>query len=215
MHDVSRWQISVKRLDRRSPPVPFELETVEFPEGYAKKVHSYVDDFSLLCPRWEPGGAYRISIADKSIEVTIARQPFVPDSCSVDVWESEFGSVTSMTRAGSCNVTFPAYRLGIEMSGGVVERWGESLLYLTIVDDELAWRPTKSLCSDVPAGWSWVGPMRELLYCECYREGGTRFSPAEWVLTPGEHEVTMIAWLPGVACATATREVSLDCGAGH
>jgi len=148
MHDVSRWQISVKRLDRRSPPVPFELETVEFPEGYAKKVHSYVDDFSLLCPRWEPGGAYRISIADKSIEVTIARQPFVPDSCSVDVWESEFGSVTSMTRAGSCNVTFPAYRLGIEMSGGVVERWGESLLYLTIVDDELAWRPTKSL---------WVG----------------------------------------------------------
>ena len=215
IRNAKRWEISVKRLDRRSPPVPFKIETVEYPMGYALLRNGYADQkLSLVCPEWEAGGTYRVTVLNESIDVTVSSQRFQDEGSSIDIWQDEHGQVKTVTLRGSCSVTFPAHRLGIEMTGATLDRWGGALVYFTIVDDDSAWRPVRELCAPkVWPGESWVGTAQELLYCGCWAEG-QRYDDsrdATYILSTGEHKVTMIGWLPGVTHVTATTTVSLAC----
>lgn len=201
-------ECAVWRLGEQETLVPCWLSPVDFPRSYDWKQHdsSREDRLWLVCADWEPGSRYRIDMGRQSIDVEVASQPFVSTECAIDIWENGIGDVETMTLHGSCTVRFSAHRVGVEISGDAIDQWRDALLYFTIIDGEIVWRPRKSVCSKMPPGQSWVGPTRELLYWCCEGSGG-----AYAKLSKGKHSVRMIAWLPGVWQVAATTEVTLGC----
>lgn len=178
----------------------------------------------LLVPRqgMKAGQVYRFS---RVAEVTQGEPPEPTQSVEVTVGETAFDrkvaielraealgkdTIGTTTLAGSCQTEIEAARARIELVWpGPAEKWRPSLFFLTTVDGQ-PWRPTESLCHQVPPGSSWQGPGRELLFATCaLGEYGIR--PA-LSLKEGEHRVEMKVWLPGTeAVATATTTVSLRC----
>ena len=209
-----RLECSVTKLDEHQSTVPSRLSAVDFPRGYSWKQHdsSSEDRQWLVCADWEPGNRYRISLSNRSkeqrsVEVEIGTEPFVPSQCTISTYEDGIGDVETETLRGSCRVRFSAHRVGVEIAGGAIDRWRGALLYFTFVDRDVIWRPRDSVCSNVVPGQSWVGPARELLYWCCAGNGCGAYS----VLSKGEHAVKMIAWLPGVGQVDASKEISLGC----
>ena len=200
------WErVELWLVDGTKIRVPFRVEVVPYPPGWAGKTRAQgADSLTLLCTNWEPGAKYRLGSGPGALEFSISKEPFLIESCGIDVWENTQGSVTALSTAGSCSAHFNAHRVAIELSQNEVMRWGDALLYYTVVDDEY-WHPSKSLCDYVPRGRSWVGNGRELLYSACYGRG------PDINLKSGEHRVTMIAWLPGVKECRATATVRLGC----
>jgi hypothetical protein len=201
---------TVTKLGASESSISCKLSAVDYPREYIWKQHDFSSEHRLwlICAHWEPGSRYRVTMGkEKSIDVEIAREPFVSDVCGINVWEDSIGDVETATVLGSCRVRFSAHRVGVEISGDSIEMWRGALLYFTIVDGRTVWRPTASICSSVPAGDSWVGPTRELLYWSCDGNGGRASS----VLSKGEHSVKMIAWLPGVSQVNASTKVQLGC----
>lgn len=193
------------RFDEYEREVPFTFEAVPYPSGWAGRDNEPGHELTLLCADWVPGASYRLGRGPYATEFSVSPDSFTTDTSTFGIWESKRGPVTSMTLVGSCSTRFSAYRLGIEMSEQVT-RWNEALLYYTVVDDK-GWRPSKSLCDPTYLGRSWVGFGRELLYCACSGSGGAPYSN----LSSGQHEVMMIAWLPGVYECRATTTVRLGC----
>lgn len=201
----ANWDVvPIMRVDRPQSQVPFKVEKIAYPEPLRKGRGGSMT-FALLCPDWEPGGTYRIGARPYGVEVTISMDAFVPDTSQIDIWENEMGEVT--TGGGTtCSITFDAHRLGIEMSGREVKKWGASLMYFTVVDGTVHWHPTRSYCVHAIPGRSWVGPSRDLLYSSCNGSVGAFEN-----LSSGKHTVAMIAWLPGVGEIIAKKEVVFDC----
>lgn len=201
----AHWErVPIDRVDKQESPVPFKVEKIPYPENLRKGRGGSMT-FALLCPEWEPGGVYRIGTGPRAIEVTISTEDFVPDTSQIDIWEDEIGKVTA-GGGTACSMTLDAHRVGIEMSGREVEKWGAALLYFTVVDGTERWQPTRSMCADRTIGRSWVGPTRDLLYSSCSSGSGLFEN-----LTRRKHVVTMVAWLPGVGLTSATREIEFRC----
>lgn len=113
------------------------------------------------------------------------------ESASIEVGEQKIESLTVSTRKGSCATTISAASRKVRLKLPTqMEKWRQFLLYSTTVDGR-GWRPSPSLCQQVPHGTSWVGPGLDLLYASC--SGG---KPAD-DLPEGTHTVELEAWLPG------------------
>jgi hypothetical protein len=110
-------------------------------------------------------------------------------------------------RGGLCSMGISAAQLPVSLRlPPAAEPWRNALLYDVTLDGERAWRPAHSSCEEVPHGTSWVGQSKELLFVSCSD------APVAEPLSPGEHLVTMRAWLPGTDLVlTAVRRVSLAC----
>jgi len=201
------WDVvPLYRLGETETRIPFQIRRLVYPDDWAgRSRRSGVDSLTIVCADWIPGERYRLGSGPHVTEFSVSTTPFVSDSCNVEVWEDTHDTVTTFGGA-SCSVRFMAHRVGIEMSNEVL-RWGDGLLYYTVVDGKI-WRPTKSLCAPrIAPGRSWVGSGRELLFCGCE----WKRTLADIVLGAGQHEVTMIAWLPGVQECRATTTVRLGC----
>jgi hypothetical protein len=199
-----------------SPRMEVHLERIQLPPEYRSKSSAWSgvdnDSLYLICAQWEPGATYRIWMGnDQAILTHISTEPFVARPSKVEVWSNEQSVISTSTARGSCSTQFDARRVGVEMSGDDIDLWRDALLYLTIVDDKIAWRPVDDLCDSVAPGKSWVGTARELLYCDCAPEVEKSAHAPIWSLEAGKHTVRMIAWLPGVAQTVATTTVSLSC----
>lgn len=193
--------------------VPFKVESLALPKSYSAAAGGPERSarISLICPEWSPGESYRIGIDALSIVVHVDEGSFAAANATIEEWKDTRGNLQTLTYGGSCSVMIRAHQIGVEIFGDTVDRWRGALLYFTIVDDVLAWQPRPSLCSELPPGMSWVGNARELVYCECPKSDEPPRGERALRLDPGEHSVTMIAWLPGVAEVSAVTNVKLVC----
>lgn len=197
-------------------PVDFTIQSIPCPDSYSSAVRadSHTPDsraIALICFDRRPGETYRVSLDKKSILVHASNDELKESACEVQVWKNSRGDLTTMTLWGMCSVTIDAQSVGVELVGDLVDRWKESLLYLTVVDGKIAWKPQEGLCSHELPGISWVGRGRELVYCDCSRAEPDQPREATWCLPKGAHTITMIAWLPGVTEVSASTTVTLAC----
>jgi len=229
LKDVSPKNIQIVLIEpfrhdqgARTPPLETVIETPPFPDEYARTYNPWQrgktgrgDNGSLflICAKWQSGATYRIWLKDSRQEIIIhvSTQPFESAPHKIDIWQSEQTRVLTSTAHGSCSTVFDGFRVGVEMTGETTRLWREALLYLTVVDDTLTWRPEFDICEEVPAGRSWVGTARELLYGHCGSEQDALIDGPLWNLTQGYHDVKMIAWLPGVSQVSGKGTVFIGC----
>ena len=142
-----------------------------------------------------------------TFKVLSARIPAVEPGAALVVGEQKVGGLRVSTRKGSCSteITAASRPLELRLPPGLA-KWRQFFLYSTLVDGR-GWRPSPTICDNVPHGMSWVGPGRELIYATC--GGGT---PSD-SLAEGEHTVEVVAWLPGTpTLIRASNKVALSCG---
>lgn len=121
-----------------------------------------------------------------------------------------------VSAGASCSVEIDAAAAAITLRlPPRLERWREVLLYTVTVDGREIWKPSTSLCRDIPPGHSWEGRTRELVYAACGPDDEYgRISRARSNLEPGTHDVLMTAWWPGVeTTVSAAATVQLTCDA--
>ncbi|HEX6942596.1 MAG TPA: hypothetical protein VF128_06690 [Gemmatimonadaceae bacterium] len=198
-----------------SPTLPVEYTTKYNPWNRAEVRQGDGGPISLICTDWQPGGTYRIRLMNEEIIIHVSKKGFKAGAHTIDEWQNERAVVLTSTASGSCSTVLSAHCVGVQMNGDAVNQWRDALLYFTVVDDAMAWRPEFSICDPIPPGMSWVGPTRELVYGDCGRErepqGLVMSARPLWNLAPGPHDVTMIAWLPGVTTVRATKTVVIAC----
>jgi hypothetical protein len=234
LKDVSKDRVQIIRVGedfferiaaRESVMVDAEIESPPLPEEYAGTHNPWqrgtsgegdAGRVSLICAAWEPGGTYRVRLPQQEIIIHVAKRAMEIDQHKIGIWQNERSAVLTSSAGGSCSTVFTGHRVGVELTGEAVDQWRDALLYLTVVDRQMVWRPEYDICTEVPPGMSWVGSARELLYGRCgteapSRTGVTTMIRPLWNLERGNHEVTMIAWLPGVMEFSATTTVVIDC----
>ena len=188
------------------------------------------DYFVLVTPKdgFVPGATYRFTCRERHrlpprarkhlgdrrvVEVTISQQHLEPGfgEAVVEVGNRKYDRLTVLTRSGSCSTEIEAAMVEISLLlPPEIEGWRNALLYTVIIDGETTWRPSKSLCSYVPPGMSWIGKGEELLYSWC-RESNL-FPAPDINVEPGRHKIEFNAWLPGTDLViSASREIELDC----
>ena len=136
------------------------------------------------------------------------------------------GELSVSTPRGSCSTTIVAAKQEVRfILPPSFRRWRSALLYAFYIPgalpwwyrrhgqtskepkpDGVTWRPSGSVCSNLPHGRSWMGLGRELLYTKC--SGGEPHDD----LSGGTHSLEATAWLPGTSFVfRASTEVSLRC----
>ena len=182
-----------------------------------------------------PGSTYRFTYQERrcrlrpegsEVEVSVSDDPFVVNDveATLEIHKQTHGTLQVVTISGMCTTFIAAAQIHIEMQlPQGLSRWKDALLFSThINNDKLSqpkvWRPAPDLCDQPPAGLSWVGKGRELVFAECGpapslvtnpsgQRGGAAISMPE-----GKHAVEMVAWLPGTNLTlTASVSIKLEC----
>jgi hypothetical protein len=167
--------------------------------------HAYVTSH----PRYDPRETLVIVGAEKIADAAMGAE------ASLEVGAVAHRSMR-VSAGASCSVEIDAAAAAITLRlPPRLERWREVLLYTVRVDGREIWKPSTSVCRDIPPGHSWEGRTRELVYAACGPDDEHgRISRARFNLEPGAHDVVMTAWWPGVeASVSAATTVELTCDA--
>ena len=194
---------------------------------------SVIEEFStkrsgmyLVAPKGEeltPGATYRFTVDRADRFGRGHRQVLVSidhDSLSSDTsFSLDVGPVTNeiieLAAAMWCSDVLSVVQTGI--SGNLAQdaqRWRASLLYRTIVNEEIHWRPRAGMCQTVVPGRSWESVGKDLVFAACEELPHTAFLPL--ILKPRQHSLMMQAVLPGtgIVLNTPVKNVDLHCPDG-
>ena len=117
--------------------------------------------------------------------------PVVLGTLSVDPHER--GPVVVATDSGACSEALDAASAKVILTlDPSAEPWRDAWIFETLVDGQ-PWRPSASLPEPAPFGGSWVGRGQDLVYAACTADHHAPLS-----LSPGPHQVQLVATLPGV-----------------
>ncbi len=166
------------------------------------------------------------------VRVKVAREPLTRQRLEAGLKAEDRGHKALDVRAlgGSCSTRVLAHQVGLELRlPARLTQWKKAMLFATLVDGS-PWQPADSLCNPTPPGRSWASLGSDLAFAACGPDPGLlaqeELDPEERAflmqtmgspdnsLASGDHQVEMIAWLPGTdVVLRATAPIRLRCSA--
>ena len=218
------WRFMVEILEAGElRQLPVEIAPLE-------KFSTYAYDAFLVAPEGgvlQPGATYRFTMEKTSGTDVARKQTLVEVGRETLSKNTEFilnvGPVTKesafVAAAALCSMELDVSQ--VRVGGSLAEhaaRWGDQLLYRTIVDDAIRWNVTASLCHRNLPGRSWDEVLHDRIISPCPEQkppmGQQRYvAYIPRILNQGTHTILMQAFLPGtgVVLETAAESVLLSC----